>query len=42
VSVRTGFTPDGNLAETMPRASGFISTIPAVPPSAVDRFESVF
>jgi hypothetical protein len=41
VSVRTGVDPAGKVAETMPRASGFSSLIPAFPLWAWYLFETV-
>src|SRR5205085_4358141 len=41
VTVRTGFTPAGNSATMIPRASVLPSTISALPPSALKSFESV-
>ena len=42
MSVRTGWTPSGKLAETTPIASLSFFTSSAVPPSARNSFESVF
>ena len=41
VSVRTGFTPEGNSAAMTPSASALLPTIFAVPPSALKRFARV-
>jgi hypothetical protein len=42
VTVRTGFTPEGNSAAMIPRESALLSIIFAVPPSQLNVFASVF